>query len=302
VRLDWTPWAPHAALYAADAQGYFEDEGIKVRLYVPPDPEATTQLVASGQDDFGISYMTDTILAREQGFQVVSLAALVKTPLNCIMALKKSGIDSPARMKGKTVGTTGVPSDQAFLAWVLAKNGIKEQDIRLVNLGFNLAPALKSGKVDAIIGAYWPWEGIKMTEEGFPVNVIKLQNYGVPDYYELVLISRDELVTKNPALVRHFLKAVSRGQQFVQDHPEKASAILQHASPDLRQEFVESSLRAVLPLMQSTDGPLHQDGNRWQEMLNFMKSTGLIKSPPPLTSLFTNSFLPEVEGTKGQHK
>jgi putative hydroxymethylpyrimidine transport system substrate-binding protein len=158
-----------------------------VKLYVPPDPEATIQLVAAGQDDFGISYMTDVIMAREQGVKVVSLAAIVQHPLNCIMTLKSSGIDSPGKLKGATIGTTGEPSDQAFLNWVLEHNGVNPRTVRLVNIGFNLAPALRSRKVDAIIGAYWPWEGIKLQEEGSPVNVMKLQDSGVPDYYELIL-------------------------------------------------------------------------------------------------------------------
>ena len=142
VRLDWTPWAPHAALYVADQLGYFKEEGIQVHLYVPPDPEATIKLVAAGQDDVGISYMTDLILAREQGFKVLSIGALVNHPLNCIMTLKKSGITDPKALRNKTIGTTGVASDDAYLAGVLSRNGVLPGQYKVVNIGFNLAQAL----------------------------------------------------------------------------------------------------------------------------------------------------------------
>jgi len=257
VRLDWTPWSPHAALYAAQDQGYFEKEGLRIKLYVPPDPEATIKLVAAGQDDLGISYMTDMILAREQGFKVVSVAALLAHPLNCIMTLKRSGLDAPAKLKGKVIGTTGVPSDQAFLDGVLTRNGVKKGEYKLINIGFNLAQALKAGQVDAIVGAYWPWEGIKMDEEGVGVNVLKFQ--GVPDYYELVLITREDLAAKDPELLRKFLRAMVAGQTFVQQHTDKAVEILHNVSPDLSREFLTASLNAILPLMEFPGGPFHQE-------------------------------------------
>jgi putative hydroxymethylpyrimidine transport system substrate-binding protein len=291
VRLDWTPWAPHAALYAAREKGFFREEGLNVNLYVPPDPEATIQFVAAGKDDFGISYMTDTILAREQGFNVISVAALVAHPLNCIMTLRTSGIDSIAKLGGKVIGTTGVPSDDAFLEWVTSAAGLPKGRTKLVNLGFNLAPALKSGKVDAIIGAYWPWEGLKLDEEGYPVNVLKLQDYGVPDYYELVLIARSDRVVKDPKLIRGFLRALVEGQTFVDNNSEAAVQILATASPDLKPEFLKKSLRAILPLTKFDGGPFHQDERTWSQMMAFMQRAGLLTKPPELSSVFSNDYL-----------
>jgi putative hydroxymethylpyrimidine transport system substrate-binding protein len=292
VRLDWTPWVPHAAFYAADRLGYFREEGLHVSMYVPPDPEATTHLVAQGRDDFGISYMTDTILAREQGFKVVSVAAIVPHPLNCIMTLKKSGIVTPRQLLGKTIGTTGVASDDAFLDWIFDRNAVPRASVRRVNIGFNLAPALKSGKVSAIVGAYWPWEGIKLDQEGFPVNVMKLQEYGVPDYYELILITRDDLAARDPQLVRKLLHALAKGDRYVSANPDEAVEILGSVSRDLSPAFLTSAMHAMLPLIQRPRGrELWQDGRQWSEMVQFMVRAGLVKRPPDARSLYSNDFL-----------
>jgi putative hydroxymethylpyrimidine transport system substrate-binding protein len=288
VRLDWTPWAPHAAFYAAENLGYFRDEKIKVKLYVPPDPDATIKLIASRQDDIGVSYMTDTIFAREQGFKVWSVAALVPHPLNCIMTLKKSGIDNPSKLKGRIIGTSGAPSDSAFLEWILAQNGVEKGTYKVTNLGFNLAQGLKSGNVDAVVGAYWPWEGVKLQQEGYPVNVMKLQEYKVPDYYELVLVTREDF---NPELLRKFLRASVKGQEYVLAHPDKAVQFLKKASPDLTTEFLDASLRAMIPEMQSPAGIFRQQGERWSEMVDFMHMTGLLTKPVSASAAFTNQFL-----------
>jgi putative hydroxymethylpyrimidine transport system substrate-binding protein len=292
VRLDWSPWAPHAALFAAQNQGYFKDEGLKVTLYVPPDPEATIKLVAAGQDDIGISYMTDLAFAREQGFKVVSIGVLVPHPLNCIMTLKRSGISTPSQLKGKTIGTTGVPSDEAFLSGVLRTGGIRKDEYKLVNIGFNLAPALKTGTVDAIIGAYYPWEGINLEEDGYPVNVMMLQQYGVPDYYELVMVARQNMLSQNPALLKSFLRAAVRGQQFVAAHPEQAISILKAASPDLKPEFLRASLEKMAPLMQYDGGTFRQDPKKWKDMIQFMESSKLLTGPVDSENAFTNKLLP----------
>ena len=292
VRLDWSPWAPHAALFVAQNQGYFKDEGLKVTLYVPPDPEATIKLVAAGQDDIGISYMTDLAFAREQGFKVVSIGVLVPHPLNCIMTLKRSGISTPSQLKGKTIGTTGVPSDEAFLSGVLKTGGVRKGEYKLVNIGFNLAPALKTGSVDAIIGAYYPWEGINLEEDGYPVNVMMLQQYGVPDYYELVMIARENMLSQNPAVLKRFLRAAVRGQQFVAAHPDQTIAILRAASPDLKPEFLRASLEKMAPLMQYDGGTFHQNPQKWTDMIQFMQSSGLLTRPIDPASTFTNELLP----------
>src|ERR1017187_6183443 len=293
VRLDWTPWAPHAAFYAAAAksQGFFESEGLRVQLYVPPDPETTIKLVAAGQDDLGISYMTDPLLAREQGFKVTSVAALVPHPLNCIMTLKASGLDDPRKLKNAVFGTSGAASDEAFLGSVLAHNGIAKGQYKLINLGFNLAQALKSRQVQAIVGAYWPWEGIKLEQEGEPVNVFEFQRYGVPNYYELVIVARDSVVADRPAWLQGFFRALKKGQQFVRDHPDDAVRLLRASSPDLTEKFLKASLEKVLPLMDFSGGTFHQDPSVWQNMVDFMRGNGLLKSPVEASRAFTNAFL-----------
>jgi putative hydroxymethylpyrimidine transport system substrate-binding protein len=292
VRLDWTPWAPHAAFYAADRLGFFAAEGLKVRLYVPPDPETTIKLVTQGQDDFGISYMTDTILARAQGFKVVSVGALVPHPLNCIMTLQSSGIDTPAKLRNKTIATTGVPSDGAFVTWVLERNGVPGSAVRRVNVGFSLAPALTSGRADAIVGAYWPWEGIKLEQEGRKVNIMRLQDYGVPDYYELILVTRDELVQRDPELVRGLLRALSKGQNYVDQHPAEGVELLRTVSPDLTKDFLTASMNVTLPIMRPTSGPrFGQDAAVWSEMINFMRSAGLLSAPVEPSAVFNPNFV-----------
>ena len=64
IALDWFPWSNHSGLFIAQERGYFEEQGLKVNIYVPGDPSTVLQTVAAGRDDFGISYQPELLIAR----------------------------------------------------------------------------------------------------------------------------------------------------------------------------------------------------------------------------------------------
>jgi len=95
LALDWFPNANHIGLYIAEDKGYFSDEGLEVEIHTPSDPSTVLQTVASGSDDFGMSYQPDVLIARNKEVYVVSVLAMVQHPLNSMMVLKSSGYKSP---------------------------------------------------------------------------------------------------------------------------------------------------------------------------------------------------------------
>ena len=205
VSLDWFPWSNHSGLYIALDKGYFAEEGLEVDIHPPADPSAVLQTVAAGRDDFGINYQTGVMIAREQDIPVVSIMALVQHPLNSVMTLKESGIAEPKDLAGKTVGWPGIPDNEPLLDTMLKSQGLTLDDVELVNVGFDLVPALIGKKVDAIVGAYWVHESISATNQGFELNIMRMEQHGVPDFYELVMVANEEKIAKEPDQVRGFV-------------------------------------------------------------------------------------------------
>ena len=128
-------------------------EGLEVDMFTPADPATVLQTVASGRDDFGISYQVEVLLARQEEVPVVSVMGLVQHPLNILMSLEESGIDRPRKLKGKKVGYPGIAYDVPLLKTMLEHDGASIEEVELVNVGFSLVPALDGGPHLAAVDA-----------------------------------------------------------------------------------------------------------------------------------------------------
>ncbi len=296
VVLDWYPWSNHAGLFLAQEKGYFKDQNLNVKINVPSSTDDVLKLVGTGHDTFGISYETDVLLARAQGIPVVSVAALVQQPLNTVMALKTSGITHPAQLEGKKVGYPGIPSDEALLKTMMKADGGDYSKVQLVNVGFDLVPALISGKVDAIIGGYNVHESILAEQQGYPVNVMPVQDWGVPNYYELVLVANEKTIKDNPTMVDHFIHAMIQGYDAAaQNHKAALDAITaKYPDTDVKMETV--GMERLAPLW-TKGAPIFgwQTTERWQQYADWMVQNGLLKSSADATSAFTNKFVADQQ-------
>ncbi len=292
VALDWYPNSDHAGLYMAQEKGYYRDEGLDVDLYVPSNPEDVLKLVGSGKDAFGISYQSDVLLAAAEGIPVKSVAALVQHPLNSVMTLKASGITRPKQLEGKKVGYPGIPGHEALLTTMMEKDGSSIDKVELVNVGYDLVQALIGKKVDASLGAYWTHESILAEQAGYPVNVMRVEQWGVPDYYELVLVTNDKMAKEQPEAISRFLRATAKGYNDAIKDPEKALDLLVKANPETDRKMEEQGIRLLMPLW--TEGvPTFgwQTRERWQNYADWMQQMKLLTNPVNVDSVFTTEFL-----------
>ena len=146
LTLDFYPNPDHAGIYMAQRLGYFEEAGLELAIHTPSDPAAPIRQVAAGRTDLAISYEPEVVLATEQGLDVVAVGTIVDRPLTSMIWLKKSKIRGIADLRGKTIATAGIPYQDAYLKTILARVGLTPSDVRTVNVGYGLLPAIVGGR------------------------------------------------------------------------------------------------------------------------------------------------------------
>jgi putative hydroxymethylpyrimidine transport system substrate-binding protein len=293
VMLDWFPNADHVGIYQALASGDFAQAGLDVHVQVPSDPSLPLKLLAAGKVDVAISYEPEVLLARQQGAQIVSVGAIVQKPLTSIVSLASKHITSPAQLRGKRVGDAGIPYQHAYLTTILQHAGVPVSSVKETNVGDNLVPALLSGKIDAVLGAYWNYEAIQLAQMHKRTNVIRMDQVGVPSYNELVVVVRANTIINHPDVIRRFVQALARGYESARSDPSVAVQNLVKASPGLDPKLQLASVRATMPVFFPTGSHPWgwQDPSQWNAYGQWMLDHHLISDPEVLVGASTNELL-----------
>jgi NitT/TauT family transport system substrate-binding protein/putative hydroxymethylpyrimidine transport system substrate-binding protein len=244
--LDFAPNAVHSGIYAAQRRGYYRDRGIELAIRRPGESTDAPKLLAAGRVDFGILDIHDLGIARERGLDVVATMPIVQRPLAAVIARGEGAVRRPRDLEGRTVGVTGLPSDDAVVDSEVAADGGDPARVERVTIGFNAVAALAAGKVDAATG-FWNAEGVALRRQGIPIRVFKVNRYGAPPYPELVLAASRRTIEREPELVDSMVAATARGYELAFEHPARALDDLLAAVPSLDRGDQAAQLRALRP-------------------------------------------------------
>ena len=281
VLLDWFVNPDHGPLIIAQENGYFADVGLEVEIIAPADPSAPPKLVAAGQADIAISYQPQLHLQVAEGLPLIRVGTLVATPLNCLLALEDGPIKTLADLKGKKVGYSVAGVEEALLTGMLARHNVKFSDIDLINVNFSLSPALMSGQVDAVIGAFRNFELNQMDIEGVAGRCFYLEEEGIPSYDELIYVANPDKMDVDK--IRRFIGATELATQFIINNPQQSWEIFSGTAKELQNELNKRAWRDTLPRFALR--PAAFDAGRYNRFQNFLIDSGLLLEAMPINKI-----------------
>ncbi len=279
--LDWFINPDHGPVIIAQEKGYFSRLGLEVDIIPPADPADPPKLVAAGKADIAISYQPQLHLQVAEGMPLVRVGTLVATPLNCLLVLKDGPVQNISDLKGRAVGFSVAGVEEALLSTILARHGLKMDDIILVNVNWSLSPSLMSKQVDAVIGAFRNFELNQMEIDGVEGRCFYLEEEGMPSYDELIYVANKDKMDAD--MLSRFLEATELATQFIVNHPEESWDIFKGTAAELDDELNRKAWIDTLPRLALRPAAL--DLGRYKRFEAFLVDAGLLQESRPAHEL-----------------
>lgn len=274
VGLTYIPDIQFAPWYVAEAKGYFEDEGLNVRLQHHGSSESLFGAIEAGDEDVIVAGADEMVQARAAGSPLVTFGVVYQEYPVVIIVPEDSQIQTVEDLAGKRVGLPGPYGENWFaLLALLDAAGMTEADLTIEFIGYTQQASMVAGDVDAVVG-FANNDLVTFGFAGIPVRA--LETSALP----LVGISHgttDEVLSGRSEELAAFNRAVSRALADVIADPEGAVATAFDTVDELAvsgdRDAALTILNATIPLY--ADGSLRVDAALWAPMYEFLQGAGL---------------------------
>ncbi len=300
VALSMTP------VYLAQARGYFAEEGLEVATTVTSGSGPDIRALIAGDVDFTFTPGDNVILACQEGKRLIMvMSGLHRLFINWAIhkdVAKAKGITEASALaeklkvlKGLTVGVTQPGALTAHLAsFVVRKAGyVPQQDVQILPVGSGPTwlAALENRKVDvALTATPTPETAI---QRGFAIMFIdnaRGEDPSFPEFLMCNLITRPEVVEKNPDLVRKMVRALVKANKWaLSATPEQVAEALRPTFAQTDPVIHLTGIKSVLPALNPGGRTTERSVQITQDVL---EQAGLLKKRVPYAEVVNNDFLP----------
>lgn len=211
---------PSVFLFMALDQGFFEEEGLNVKLTTEyAHGKANIEAIVRGEVSMATASETPLMQAGFKGYDVSTIATLGKTDKHlAIVARKDRGITKSSDLEGKKIGVTLGSNAEFFLDLFSLTEDISSEDFEMVHVKpFQMADYLESGEVDAIVSWYPHW---KNAETALGENAVTFYGAGIYTMYYNLIASND-FIAENPDIIKGMLRAVIKAEAYGKENPDK---------------------------------------------------------------------------------
>jgi ABC-type nitrate/sulfonate/bicarbonate transport system substrate-binding protein len=284
LMLDFTPNGVHAGIYSAVHRHFDRAAGVHIEVEQPSASTDSVKLLLAGRVDFAVVDIHDLAIADAEGDGLIGVMPIVERPLAAVIA--QPGISSPRDLDGQTVGVTGVSSDEAVLDSVVAGAGGDPKSLHRVNIGFQAVPSMLAHRVTAVT-AFWDVEGVALTHQLPGTREFRVDEYGAPEYPELVVcVTRSELL-EHRALVRRVVSAIRRGYQLTAADPQASVKDMLAEVPGLDGSALQQQLAVLHGAFVGPKGAIGEfDRSELHKWARWEARFGIVPKPPLVSEMF----------------
>ena len=308
LQLKWVAQAQFAGYYAAQGEGFYDDECLEITIN-PGGPDIVPeQVVAGGQADFGINFVPSLLSAREQGTNLVNIAQVFERSAMREISWKDTGIESPADLAGKKVAVWFGGNEFELLA-TLAKYGIdKDTGVELIQQPFDMNLLLERQVDAAAAMTYNELAQVLETPDKDgnlytldQLNIIDFNTEGMAMLQDGVFVTEEWLAdAANQDIAARFLRASFKGWMFCRDNVDKCVDYVLEQGPALPRGHPTWMMNEVNKLIwPSTAGIGQMDAALFEQTAGIAQQYGIIANPPGEGAYVTDYAKAALEGIDG---
>ena len=308
LQLKWVAQAQFAGYYAAQGEGFYDDECLEITIN-PGGPDIVPeQVVAGGQADFGINFVPSLLSAREQGTNLVNIAQVFERSAMREISWKDTGIESPADLAGKKVAVWFGGNEFELLA-TLAKYGIdKDTGVELIQQPFDMNLLIERQVDAAAAMTYNELAQVLETPDKDgnlytldQLNVIDFNAEGTAMLQDGVFVTEEWLAdAANQDIASRFLRASFKGWMFCRDNVDKCVDYVLEQGPALPRGHQTWMMNEVNKLIwPSTAGIGQMDAALFEQTAGIAQQYGIIANPPGEGAYVTDYAAAALEGIDG---
>ncbi len=292
-QLNFAPGGYHAGFPMALARGYYRDAGLDVTIEAGNGSQVTAQLIAAGKADIGYADAAPVMKLISSGAKMKVLATIFQGNPNQVTALKKTNLKSIADLKGRSIGMPSSGSQPSMFPLVMAANGLKEGDVKIVNMpGDSLVAALMQGTVDTIAGSVDSY-ALTLKSLGAETTNFLFIDSGAATVSTSIVAS-DSFLAQKPEVVKAFVAASLKGWYAAIDDPAAASVELKKLFPDSNEKLAPAQIDATKMLMCVNRAKFvgKATPEQWADTVKILSEINILPPSTPATAYYTYDFLP----------
>ena len=252
---NWYAEAEHGGFYEALAEGLYQKAGLDVTIRMGGPQVNGMQLLAAGQVDCFMGYDVQTMKAREQGIDAVTVAAAFQKDPQVMIGHPET-VKTMADLKGKTILISG-DSYTNYWPWLKTTYGLSDSQTRPYT--FNIQPFIADKNV--VQQGYLSSEPYAIEKQAhFKPTVLLLADHGWPPYSTTIVCMRDT-IQKKPKEVAAFVKASMQGwKDYLEGDPSKANALIRQANPNMTDDELANGIKQLKATGMVLGGDAARDG------------------------------------------
>jgi NitT/TauT family transport system substrate-binding protein len=253
LRLNWVLIGQHPAYYLGVERGYYRDEGIDLTINEGRGSGAAVQLVANGEDTFGLADTGAVIAGRAKGAPVKVVMSLFRTSNLSVTCAADANVRKLEDLYGKKIAVTAGDALHQMWPGLVGANGLDEKKITLVFMDPAAKPvSVLQGRTECLLGGIDD-QAVTIESQGRKVNVIRFADNKF-NTLTVGAFTNDKVIAEKPDLVRRFVKATERSWKAAMAEPDAAIKAAAKAKPGINEAVLRAQMDASFKLIPPPDG------------------------------------------------